>query len=402
MKSTHLKAYKFRIYPEGEQINFLARQFGCVRFVYNYALELRQKTYEETGKSLSYYDTAKMLPVLKSRQETGWLGEVIAQPLQMAMQNVDDSYRRFFKGQNRYPRFRCRSDRQCFKLPQGFRVEGDHLWLPKLKTGIRIKISRQIKGKILYLHLSRTTTGNYYVSFTCEVPREILAGTGKDTSVDVGIKDAAILSDGTRYENIKPLKTLEKKLKHRQRQLSKKQKGSKSRKRQRHIVARLHERIKNLREDHLHKITTDIVKNHDTVAVEDLTVKNMLKNHCLAKSLSDASLGKLLTQLEYKCDWYGRKFVKVDRFFPSSKTCHVCGEKKEDLTLADRAWACSCCHTMHDRDVNAARNILREGLKILSGCGAQSDTKQKQAEASPPGESVKPEAKAKQKEKPDA
>ena len=329
---------------------------------------------------------------MKRQEETKWLAKALSQSLQMAAKNVDNAFKNFFNKKAKYPKFKSRKARQCIKIPQGFRIEGGLLYLPKMDNGIKIKLSREIKGKILYLHVSKTTTGKYFASFTCEVPRENYAKTGKSVGIDVGVKDAAILSSGIKYANIHPLKGLEKKLKYAQRQLSKKQKGSRSRQRQRQKVARLHERIRNLRETRIHFISSDIVNNHDTIIAEDLAVKNMMHNHCLAKALSDVSIGKLLSQLEYKSNWYGRTFAQVDRFFASSKTCSVCGEKKEDLKLSDRNWTCTTCHHEHDRDVNAAVNILREGLKNLSGLVTKSDIKPQRGEASSLEESENPDA----------
>jgi putative transposase len=389
---TYLKAFKFRIYPKGDQVTHLANNFGCCRYVFNKVLELRQKAFKEEGKSLSYFDTTKILPVLKRQEETKWLGKAMSQPLQMAAKNVDSAFKNFFGKKAKYPKFKCKNSRQCIKIQQGFRVEEDLLYIPKLKTGIKINLSREIKGKILYLHISKSTTGKYYASFTCEVPREQYDKTGNAVGVDVGIKESCILSSGKKYANIHALKKLENKVKYEQRRLSKKQKGSNSSRKQRLKIARLHERIRQLRETCLHNISSDIIKNNDIIITEDLSVKNLMQNHCIAKALSDASLGKLLTQLEYKSEWYGRTFAKVDRFFPSSKTCSACGAIKQDLKLSDRNWTCTTCHHQHDRDVNAAINILNEGLKKLSGLVTKPDIKQKWDEASSLEESENPDA----------
>jgi len=380
-----LKAFKFRIYPSEVERTFFAKQFGCNRFAFNHMLEHNHTLYKEEKRHLGYFEMTALLPALKKQEETKWLAEVNAQSLQLAVKDLDMAFKRFFKKQSERPTFKSKHNRQCFKVAQRFKFENGKLWLPKLNTWIKVKVSREVIGKILYLHISKTVTGKYYVSFTVSGTNETFAPTGKSIGLDMGIKDAAILSDGTHYENIKAYSKLEKKLKYEQRQLSKKKKGSTSKERQRRKVAALHEKIKHLRHDHIEKLTTDIIKNNDKVFCEDLAVKNMVKNHKLAKSLSDVSFGAIGAKLEYKAEWHDRVFLKVDRFFPSSKTCSNCGWIKDDLTLKDRAWTCQGCDTHHDRDINAAKNILAEGLKKLkemSVCGAHTDNKQKQGETS--------------------
>ena len=227
---------------------------------------------------------------------------------------------------------------------------------------------------------------------TCEVEYRPFEKTNSKVGIDTGIKDLAILSDGKVYENIKILKANLKNLKYEQRQLSKKTKGSNSRLKQKSKLARVHEKVTNIRKDYLHKVSTEIIKNQNVICIEDLAVKNMMKNHKLAQAFSDVSLGAFYTMLEYKANWNDRQFVKIDRWFPSSKTCSSCGWIKQDLTLSIREWTCESCGENHDRDVNAAKNILKQGINILSGCGMQSDTKQKHSEALPLGESMTYEA----------
>jgi len=354
-------------------------------------LAWHEKVYEMEHRCLPLKEMNALLPVLKTLEETKWLAEVIALSLQMAVKDLDTAYDRFFSKVSNKPKFKSKNDRQCFKVAQNFKLEAGKLWIPKLGSWIKVNISREITGKIIFLHISKSATGKYYVSFTVAGEKQTFEKTGKQTGADLGIRDAVILADGTKYENIKSLDKLIKKLKYEQRQLSKKQKGSNSRQRQRRKIARLHERITSLRNDHIAKMTTEIVKNHDLIAVEDLAVKNMIRNHHLAKSLADVSLGRIRTQLKYKSQWHDRTFVMVGRFYASSKICSACDWKKEDLTLSDRSWICPACGTHHDRDVNAARNILREGLKIMSECGMHPDKKQKQEEASSMEESMNPE-----------
>jgi len=244
---------------------------------------------------------------------------------------------------------------------------------------------------IIFATISKSTTSKYYVSITCEVNYKPFGKTGNNVGIDTGIKDLAILSGGKVYENIKSLKNNLKKLKYEQRQLSKKVKGSSSRNKQRKNLAIIHEKITNVRKDYLHKVSTEIIKNHDVICIEDLAVKNIMKNHKLAQAMSDVSLGAFYSMLEYKCEWNDKTIIKIDRFFPSSKMCSNCDWINQDLTLNIREWTCSSCGEKHDRDFNASKNILKQGLKILSGSGIESDIKQKQVEALPLGESMKPE-----------
>lgn len=388
---TIFKSFKFRIYPNKEQEILLAKHFGACRFVFNHYLNKRKETYLEDKKSLNYYDNANDLTQLKKNDDYVWLKEINSQSLQSSLRNLDTAYGKFFRKQTKFPKFKSKYDRQSFKIPQFVKLENNELILPKFKSGIKINLHREINGEILFATISKSTTGKYYVSLTCEVQHQPYEKTNSKVGIDTGIKDLAILSDGTTYENIRSLNTKLKKLKYNQRQLSKKQKGSSSRNKQKQKLAITHEKITNLRKDYLHKVSTEIVKNHDIISVEDLAVKNIMKNHKLSQAMSDVSLGSFYTMLEYKCEWNDKQFVKIDRFFPSSKTCSNCGWINGDLTLNIREWTCPSCDEKHDRDFNASKNILKQGLKILSGSGIESDIKQKQVEALPLGESMKPE-----------
>ncbi len=377
MKLIH-KSYKFRIYPTKEQESLLSKHFGHCRFVFNRFLNERKEKFLNEKTSLNYYDNARTLTELKKDGEFSWLKEVNSQSLQAAIRNLDTAYKNFFNKQNKFPRFKSKYNRQSFKVPQNVLLENGKLVIPKFKEGIKLNLHRQMQGKLLFATIAKSTTNKYYVSITCEVEYKPFEKTGKSVGIDTGIKELAILSDGNSYENIKSLKKKLKKLKYEQRQLSKKQKASQSRSKQKRKLALVHEQIANIRKDYLHKVSTEIIKSHDVVSVEDLAVKNIMKNHCLATAMSDVSLGAFYTMLEYKANWNDRFYVKIDRFFPSSKTCSSCGWIKQDLTLSIREWTCESCGETHDRDVNAAKNILKQGINILSGCGTQSDTKQKQ------------------------
>lgn len=391
MKQIH-KSYQFRIYPSSEQKVLLSKHFGHCRFVFNYFLNECKEKYLNEKTSLNYYDNASTLTELKKTDNYLWLKEVNSQSLQASIRNLDVAYKNFFKKQNRFPKFKSKYDRQSFKVPQNVVIKDGRLVIPKFKEGIKLNAHRKIEGKLLSATLSKSPSGKHYASITCEVEHQPFKKTGKSVGIDTGIKELAILSDGSSYENIRSLKGQLKKLKYEQRQLSKKQKGSQSRNKQKIKVASIHEKITHNRKDYLHKVSTDIIKNHDIISVEDLAVKNIMKNHCLAQAMSDVSLGSFYTMLEYKANWNNREFVKIDRFFPSSKTCSSCGWIKQDLTLSIRKWTCESCEEAHDRDINAAKNILKQGINLLSGCGMQSDTKQKRNEAFPVGKSMTSEA----------
>jgi putative transposase len=388
---TIFKSFKFRIYPNKEQEILLAKHFGACRFVFNHYLNKRKETYLEDKKSLNYYDNANDLTQLKNNNDYIWLKEINSQSLQSSLRNLDTAYGKFFRKQSKFPKFKSKYDRQSFKIPQFVKLENNELIIPKFKEVIKINLHREIEGKIIFATISKSTTGNYYVSLTCEVQYKPFEKTNSKVGIDTGIKELAILSDGTTYENIKTLKNNLKKLKYNQRQLSKKTKGSSSRNKQKQKLAIVHEKITNVRKDYLHKVSTEIVKNHDIISVEDLAVKNIMKNHKLAQAMSDVSLGSFYTMLEYKSGWNDKQFIKIDRFFPSSKMCSNCGWINQDLTLNIREWTCPSCDEKHNRDFNASKNILKQGLKILSGSGIESDIKQKQVEALPLGESMKPE-----------
>jgi len=389
---TIFKSFKFRIYPNKKQEILLSKHFGANRFVFNHYLNKRKESYFEDKKSLNYYDNANDLTQLKKDENYIWLKEINSQSLQSGLRNLDTAYNKFFRKQTKFPRFKSKYDRQSFKIPQNVLIIDNKLNIPKFKEGIKINLNREIEGNIQFATISKSTTGNYYVSLTCEVQYQPYEKTNSKVGIDTGIKDLAILSDGTTYENIKTLKSNLKKLKYNQRQLSKKQKGSNNRLKQKQKLGKIHEKVTNVRLDYLHKVSTEIIKNHDIICIEDLAVKNLMKNHKLAQAISDVSLGTFYSMLEYKANWNDKSIIKIDRFFPSSKMCSNCGWINQDLTLNIREWSCLSCGEKHDRDFNASKNILKQGLKIiLSGSGIESDIKQKQVEALSLDESMKPE-----------
>ena len=374
------KAYKFRLYPNKEQAILINKTIGCSRFVYNHFLNQWNETYKETGKGLSYGKCSAQLPFLKKQEETEWLKEVDSIALQSSLRNLSDSFDRFFKKQNKYPRFKSKKtpvQSYTTKATNGnIAVLGDRLKLPKLGM-VRFAKSREVEGRILNATIRRNPTGKYFVSLLVETEMNTIQKTGSSVGIDVGLKDFAVLSDKTTYENPKFFRSLEKKLAKEQRKLSRRKEQalkdgrklseSKNYQKQRIKVANIHETIKNKRTDYLHKISTEIVKNHDIIGIEDLLVKNMVLNRKLAKSISEVSWAEFRTMLEYKAKWYGKEIIAVARNFPSSQLCSGCGyQNKAVKSLAVRKWVCPECHSHHDRDINASINLKQEALRILA------------------------------------
>ena len=360
------KTYKFRLYPNKKQEKMLANYFGSVRFVYNHFLAKRKEQYEQTRKSSNYYEQAKELTAMKKTEAFSWLKEINSQTLQHALRHLETAYVNFFKGRTRFPRFHSKKHGGSFAVPQYFKVEGNRIFIPKFKGGIRFAKSQDVLGELRNMTVSVTPGGKYYVCIMAHVQVGDLEKTNLSVGIDLGLKDFVITSNGDRYSSNKFIKKYSKKLATMQKHLSRKKKGSGSWNRQRIKVARLQEKITSCRNDKLHKISVDLIRRYDVVCCEDLNVKGMVKNHHLAKAVSDASWGTFVTMLEYKAKWYGKELVKIGRFYPSSKTCHHCGHVKEDLSLADRYYTCPNCGELIDRDLNAAKNILDEGLRNIS------------------------------------
>ncbi len=366
MEQIH-KTYKFRLYPNEKQEELLLKHFGCTRWVYNHFLCEHNEQYKNKEKTDNFYQQEKKLVELKKQEEYQWLNEVNAQSLLCSLRDLDNGFTRFFKQKKGYPTFKSRRDKNTFEVPQYFKIDNGKIFIPKFREGIKVKIDRKVKGTIKHMTITKSKTGKYYVSITTIQERKELPKTGKSVGLDLGIKDLVITSDGQKFQNHKYINKYEKEIKHKQRYLSHKTKGSKRYESQVIKIAKIYEKISNCRNDTLHKISYQIVRDYDIICIEDLNVNGMVKNHKLAKQIEDASWGNFVRMLQYKSDWYGKNVVKVDTFYPSSKTCHICGEKNENLKLSDRKWTCKHCDTIHDRDINAAINILNEGLRILSG-----------------------------------
>ena len=337
-----------------------------MRWFYNYGLELTSKTYKETGKGLSRNDIIKFLPGLKREHE--WLTEPPSQVLQQAALDLSSAFLNFFEGRAKYPRFKSKFKKQSIRFPQGCKLTENHLVLPKLKE-IYCRVSRLPIGTLKSVTVSLSVSGEYYASCLYDDGQDKpeRRSEGKAIGIDVGLTHFAITSDGTKHGNPKYGRKYEKKLASRQKRLSRKQKGSSNRNKARKVVARIHQKISRCREDFLHKLSRKLVDENQVIVVENLAVKNMVKNHKLAKSISDAGWGMFCTMLKYKAEWDGKTYLEIDRFFPSSKTCHVCLNQVGSLPLDVREWTCLKCQTKHDRDINAAVNIRDEGLRVLAG-----------------------------------
>ena len=364
------RTYKYRLKPTEQQRVFMEKHFGCTRFIYNHFLSERKRQYDESGKSDRFYEQCKALTELKKQPDTAFLNEVNSNSLVYSLRCLDNAYQNFFKHGSGFPRFKSKNRlKDSFTSPQPAtnKIKGNKLYIPKFKEGIECIVSREIKGEVRTVTISKTPTGKYFAAILTLEQIEPKEKTGAVIGVDLGIKDFAITNEGTTYPNNKYTKKYSKKLATAQKHLSRKKKGSNSFESQKRKVARIHEKIANARKDNLHKVSTQLIDEYDLIAIEDLNVKGMVKNHKLAKSISDMGWGMFVEMLQYKANWYDKQVVKIDRFYPSSKTCSECGWKNKDLSLSDREWKCGGCGTVVDRDVNAAQNILEQGLKKTSG-----------------------------------
>ena len=360
-----LKAYKYRIFPTDLQQIQLTNIFGQVRFIYNLGLETKISAYAGNRKNINYFNLINQIKELKDTN-CHWLHDSPAQALQMALRNLDNAYTGFFNHKRGFPKYKSKYRKQSFQLPQGVHLTENQIFIPKLKL-VDIALSRPIKGNIKTVTVSKTTTNKYFVSILTEnnipLPKKRPIMESTTVGLDLGIKDFCITSDGRKFENQDFLKSKLNKLRIEQRSLSRKVKGSNHYTKQKLVVALLHEHIRNKRQDHLHKTSTYLINNYDTICLEDLNVSGMLKNHNLARSISDMGWSNFQSMLKYKADWYGKNISTIGRFDPSSKTCSSCGAINHNLELENREWVCETCGTIHDRDVNAAINIKTFGLR---------------------------------------
>jgi putative transposase len=327
-------------------------------------LKEKQNHYLNNGKTLNFNNCSKSLTEFKKLKEYEWLNEVSAQSLQQTLKNLETAYGFFFKKTAKFPNFKSKRDKQSYRLVQQIFIEGDKLRISKFQEGIKINIHKPLQGKLKFVTISKTSSDKYFASILCEVPKKIKPKTGKSIGIDLGITDFIVTSDGNKIKNPNFNRKHKQTLKNAQKHLSRKQKGSNRYNKQRIKVARIHEKITNSRKDFQHKLSTKLVSEHDLISVESLAVKNMIKNHKLAYSIQDSGWSEFVRQLEYKAQWYNKSVIKIDRFYPSTKTCSSCDYIIDKLPLNIRSWKCPKCLQEHDRDVNAAKNILRQGLNL--------------------------------------
>jgi len=355
--------YKFRLYPNREQQVYLANVFGCCRLVYNHFLDEKKNQYNESKTSDSYNVQQSKLTLLRKTEGFEFLNAVPLQSLQCSLRNMHTAYENFYKHRSSYPKFKNRRDKQSFKLPQEqcFKIKDGKLYIPKLKSGIDIVMERVVVGKICFATISKNKAGRYHITITVKQDYEPCKKTNRSAGLDIGIKDFVITSDGVKYKNHRSIiRALKRKLKHNQRHLSRKIHGSKRYENQVLKCNRIYQKITDVKTDYIHKITNELVRNYDVIKVEDLNIRGMMRNHKLSEAISECNWYQFIQTLEYKCLWNDKTLIKIDRFYPSSQMCSDCGYvEKRVKNLNVREWTCCNCGCHHDRDINAARNILK-------------------------------------------
>ena len=387
-----IKTFEYRIYPTHEQKMLLAKHFGSVRWLYNYALSKKISEFTKTGKTLSVYDLKKDIPILKQDESTSWLKEINSQSLQQSLFHLDSAYKKFFKKQGGFPKFKNKKSKQSFEIPQSLTINFDsgYIEIPKFKEPVRTVFHRKFVGEIGTCHIKCSNTGKYFVSILVDDDKELPSKPEikKETAIgiDVGIKSFAVTSEGEEIANPRHFVKCQRRLASIQRSFSRKIKSKKkgdplsiNAEKQKVKLQLLHEHVANQRKDFLHKVTTRLIRENQTICIEDLNVKGMMKNRKLSKHIGDAGWGMFFQFLRYKSDWYGSNILSIGRFEPSSKTCSKCGYIKHDLTLKDRTWICPVCGEPHDRDVNAANNILNFSFDINNTGSDRNTQKSKSA-----------------------
>lgn len=361
------RAYRFRFYPTPEQEQILARTFGCARFAYNHMLRLRSDAWLQRQERVGYHETSAALTALKKTPEHAWLNEVSSVPVQQALRHLQTAFSNFFAKRARYPQFKRKDGVQSAEYTtSAFKWDGQALKLAKMDAPLAVRWSRQIPkaAKVTTVTVSRDTAGRYFASLLCDDAVAAKPAAQGKVGIDLGLSHFAILSTGEKVAAPNTFRRNEAKLAKLQRRLAKKAKGSNRRKKAKHKVARLHAKIADSRRDFLHKLSTRLINENQVIAVESLSVSNMQKNRCLSKSIGDASWSEFVRQLEYKANWYGRELIGIDKWYPSSKRCSDCGHTMPKMPLNVRQWTCPECGSNHDRDVNAARNVLAAGLAV--------------------------------------
>ncbi|MXN74992.1 IS200/IS605 family element transposase accessory protein TnpB [Burkholderia sp. 4701] len=361
------RAYRFRFYPTPEQATMLARTFGCARFVYNHMLRMRTDAWQQRQERVGYHATSAALTALKKTPEHGWLNEVSSVPLQQALRHLQTAFANFFAKRAQYPNFRCKDGAQSAEYTaSAFRWDGTSLKLAKMAAPLAIRWSRRIPSgaKVTTVTVSKDTAGRYHISLLCDDLVCAKSASTTKVGIDFGLTDFVVLSTGEKIAAPNAFRKNEARLAKLQRRLARKQKGSANRRKARRKVARMHARIADTRRDFLHKLSTRLINENQVIAIESLAVRHMLKNRRLAKSISDAGWSEFVRQLTYKARWYGRTLIGIDRWYPSSKRCAECGHTVASLPLKVRAWDCPGCGITHDRDINAARNVLAAGLAV--------------------------------------
>jgi putative transposase len=361
------RAYRFRFYPTPEQELILARTFGCARFAYNYMLRQRTDAWMQRQERMGYHETSAALTALKKQPEYAWLNEVSSVPVQQALRHLQTAFANFFAKRNRYPQFKRKDAAQSAEYTtSAFKWDGQSLKLAKMDAPLDVRWSRQIPkaAKLTTVTVSKDTAGRYFVSLLCDDAVAAKPKAAGKVGIDLGLTHFAILSTGEKVASPKTFRKNEAKLAKLQRRLAKKTKGSNNRRKAKLKVAKLHAKVADSRRDFLHKLSTRLINENQVIAIESLSVSNMQKNRCLSKSIGDAGWSEFVRQLEYKAQWYGRELVGIDKWYPSSKRCSDCGYTAAKMPLNVRQWTCLECGSNHDRDVNAARNVLAAGLAV--------------------------------------